>query len=261
MFNVTYFKQLCKTKQLGQTLHYFSEIDSTNRFLLEKSAELSSPTIALTDFQSRGRGRLQRTWVAPFGTSLLVSGLFRPNFPPIWLTMLAGLAAIEAIQAQTTLRPALKWPNDVMLQQTDGSWHKTGGILTEVQTLGDQTIAVVGMGLNVNITDQALPEASTPATSLRVMLGQSVEREPLLAAWLLALEQGVASAEKQHSPHTEWQKHLITLNQPVIVSGTAAAIHGTAVATDEWGRLVVRDQNGDLHKVAAGDVTLRGNGS
>jgi biotin-(acetyl-CoA carboxylase) ligase len=89
------------------------------------------------------------------------------------------------------------------------------------------------------------------------MLGREIAREPLLADWLLALEAGVESAEKQRAPHLQWQKQLITLNQLVTVSGSSTQIAGIAEATDEWGRLLVRDQNGDLHKVAAGDVTLR----
>ncbi len=259
-FDKTRFKQLCKSHRLGQNLRYFSEIDSTNRFLLKNSADLPPYSVALTDFQSKGRGRLQRTWVAPYATSLLVSVLLRPAFPAIWLTMLAGLAAVKTIQENCALNAALKWPNDVMLQQADGTWHKTGGILTEVQSIGEESIAVVGMGLNVNIVAEDLPAAVTPATSLRVMLGQAVDREQLLADWLLALEAGLVSAENQVSPHPQWQLQLITLNQPVIVSG-AIDIEGTAEATDEWGRLLVRDQNGDLHKVAAADVTLRKNRS
>lgn len=257
-FNVPQFKHICKTLRLGKNLRYFPDLDSTNRYLLENSADMPSRTVVLTDFQSKGRGRLQRTWAAPDATSLLVSVLVRPDFPPFWLTMLAGLAAIEAIQTDTALTVALKWPNDVMLRQADGSWHKTGGILTEVQTLGDQAIAVVGMGLNVNISAEDLPAAVTPATSLCVMLGKEIGREKLLADWLLALDKGLESAENQRSPHPQWEQHLINLNQPVTVSG-ALNVEGIAIATDEWGRLHVRDQNGDLHKVAAGDVTLRKN--
>ncbi len=257
MFDLLHFKRLCNANRLSKNLHYFSEVDSTNRFLLKQSAELPPYSVALADFQSEGRGRLQRRWVAPCATSLLVSILLHPTFPPVWLTMLAGLAAIEAIGKQTKLHASLKWPNDVMLKQADAAWYKVGGILTEVQTQGEQIVAVVGMGLNVNIAAEDLPNAATPATSLSAMSGQKIEREALLADWLLALERGLESAENQLSPHAQWQQHLITLNQPVTVRGASSVIKGVAKTTDAWGRLLVVDQNGDQHWVAAGDVTLR----
>lgn len=218
--------------------------------------------MVLTDFQSKGKGRLNRRWEAPPGSSLLVSLLFRPNWPPQqahWLAMMAGLAAAAAVRRETNLNPALKWPNDLVLE-VDGVWHKFGGLLLEANFENDRLdYAVLGSGINVNIPPDALPEAVTPATSLLAATGQSSDRLSLLNRYLVELERLYEAAESGQSPQPAWVEMLITLGQPVRVSGPnlETAFEGIAEAVDEWGRLLVREENGRLHTLAAGDVSLR----
>ena len=104
-----------------------------------------------------------------------------------------------------------------------------------------------------------LPDFATPPTSLLAATGTAVSRLDLLVKLLQHLETEYEQADDGRSPHPAWQKKLITLGQPVTVTqaGTAAPISGTAMATDEWGRLLVRDDHGQLYTIAAGDVTLR----
>ena len=263
MFNQAKFEQYRQSKQIGQTLEWFAEIDSTNNYLRQRLMTADAPThghIVLTDYQSAGRGRMGRSWIAPAGSSLLVTIFLKPKFTvdhASWLTMIAGLAAIEAIEATTSLTTALKWPNDVMLQNENGQWCKTGGILLEAELDGDVwRYALIGMGLNVNISVADLPEAATPASSLLVASGKRVERELLLARWIDQLEFWLASAENNQSPQPAWNTHLITINQPVTVSG-AIDVEGVAIGTDDYGHLIVQDQAAKKHTVAAGDVTLR----
>jgi BirA family biotin operon repressor/biotin-[acetyl-CoA-carboxylase] ligase len=252
------------TRWLGRPIHYLAALPSTND-LLKELAEHGSPagTMVLTDFQSKGKGRLNRRWETPPGSSLLVSLLFRPNWPAqqaTWLTMIAGLAAVSAVQQATNLTPSLKWPNDLVLQ-VEGQWRKFGGLLLEGHFEGDRLgYAILGSGINVNIPPAALPEAVTPATNLSAVRGQPLNRLSLLNHYLLALERLYETAESGQSPQPAWVERLITLGQPVRVSGPtlAAAIEGTAVGVDEWGRLLVREENGRLHTLAAGDVSLRG---
>ncbi len=115
----------------------------------------ASGAVVLTEFQEHGRGRLHRSWEAPPHTSLLFSVLFRPDWPASrlsWLTMLAGLAVIKALEKETYLPLALKWPNDVLVKHLD-TWHKFCGILLEGSLSPDQRLehAVLGIGINVNI--------------------------------------------------------------------------------------------------------------
>jgi BirA family transcriptional regulator, biotin operon repressor / biotin---[acetyl-CoA-carboxylase] ligase len=259
-----------QTEWLGRVCHYEPVVGSTNNLLKElaaagTAASVPSGTLHLTDYQVQGRGRLQRQWQAPAGTSLLFSLLFRPDWPgeqANWLTMLTALAAAEAIAVATGLAVQVKWPNDLMLYH-DGVWRKAGGILLEgnLDTAGRLRSAVVGLGLNVNIPPTQLPVAATPATSLLAVTGHEIDRVLLLADLLLRLEWHYETAVAGRSPQPAWNKRLLTLGQNVRVTYTTSAstkvIEGQAETTDQWGCLLVRDESGRLHTISAGDVTLR----
>ena len=259
-----------RTGWLGRAYHYVERIDSTNDRLKAWAADPACPagTVLLADHQTAGRGRLDRRWEAPAGVALLFSVLLRPGWPAergVWLTMLAGVAVAEAIEATTGLSLSLKWPNDVVLR-VSGGWGKVGGILLDAALDGDGRLAhaVVGIGLNVNVPPDALPDAAStpgalPAASLLTAIGQPTSRRTLLVALLQRLEAYYDAANAGHSPHAPWNARLIMLGRPVRVSaaGSAAPLLGVAEATDEWGRLLVRDAAGTRHAVAAGDVTLR----
>lgn len=246
---------------MAGTIEFLSTAGSTNE-LMKQAARggASAESVIITDYQSAGKGRLGRVWKAPAGTSLLLSVLFRPNWPPdraAWLTMIAGLAICDAIETATGLDARLKWPNDVVLA-TDAGWAKVAGILLESSLDGDRLATViVGMGINVNIPASAMPSGATPPTSLLVAAGEPVDRLALLDLLLTRLRARYRSAENGHSPLPAWRNRLVTLGRQVTVSGGAVALSGLAETVDEAGHLRVRDAAGQLHTVAGGDVTLR----
>jgi len=252
------------TQWLGRAYRYAAELDSTNDQMKRWAAE-DAPhgAVWLADYQSAGRGRLDRRWDAPPGTSLLLSVLLRPTGWPAergaWLTMLAGLAAAEAIERVAGLPSRLKWPNDVLVEH-GGQWRKTGGLLLDATLDGPRlATAIVGIGLNVNVPAAALPDFATPATSLLAAGERPVARRALLVELLARLEHHYAAAGAGQSPAAAWSARLQTLGQAVAVTaaGSAAPLLGVAEGVDEWGRLLVREATGQLHTVAAGDVTLR----
>ena len=253
------------TRRLGRTYRYAAELDSTNDQMKRWAAE-GAPhgAVWLADFQLAGRGRLDRRWDAPPGTSLLLSVLLRPTGWPAergaWLTMLAGLAAAEAVEAVAKLPARLKWPNDVLIEH-EGQWRKAGGLLLDAALDGDRlATSILGIGLNVNVPAGVLPDFATPATSLLAAGGQAVSRRALLVALLARLESLYEAADAGQSPAAAWSARLLTLGQAVVVSaaGSAVPLAGVAEGVDEWGCLLVRDAAGQLHTIAAGDVTLRG---
>lgn len=257
------------TAWLGRPYRYVAFVDSTNEQMKAWAADPAWPsgTVLLADFQSAGRGRLDRRWDAPPGTALLFSVLLRPDWPAhqgAWLTMLAGLAVVEAVETITGLPAQLKWPNDVVLASGEtGEWRKVCGLLLDatLAPAGDRLeSAILGIGLNVNIPAAALPVAATPATSLLVAGGRAVSRRALLPALLERLERHYEAAVAGHSPVGAWTTRLITLGRPVVVTfaGSSSSLAGVAEGVDEWGQLLVRDATGALHTIAAGDVTLRG---
>jgi BirA family biotin operon repressor/biotin-[acetyl-CoA-carboxylase] ligase len=256
------------TRWLGQAYHYFPELGSTNDQLkqMARAGTESAPphgTILLTDFQSQGRGRLNRRWEAPVDSSLLMSVLFRPDWPAEranWLTMLVSLAVAEVVEAETAVRTGIKWPNDIMVWQ-DGGWRKVGGLLLEADMAANGRLAwaVVGVGINVNMTADQLPPAHTTPSSLQLAAGRPIARRALLMAILTRMEAWYETAVNGQSPHLPWQDRLITLHQPVTVTHAYSGVQltGIAEATRADGALLVRDAQHVVHPVLAGDVTLR----
>lgn len=255
-----------KTKWIGRPYAYIETITSTNDLLKQRAAKASDAeqlhgAVVVTDYQSQGRGRLGRRWQALPGTALLLSLLLRPDWPAaqsLWLTMIAGLAAAEAIEALTVVPISLKWPNDVGID-IDGIWHKVGGVLVEgsVGANGRLQSAVVGMGLNVNMTAAQLPAGITPVTSLLVAGGEMVDRQALLLAFLARMEHWYETAVVGKSPVAAWQKRLITIGREVQVSQGDEVLGGTAVGVDQWGQLRLQTADSTIHTITAGDVTLR----
>jgi BirA family transcriptional regulator, biotin operon repressor / biotin---[acetyl-CoA-carboxylase] ligase len=166
--------------RFGHVYRYEELCTSTQRLLHDDDPE---GAVAVAEEQTEGRGRLGRTWHAPARTSVLVSVLLRPEIEPSRLpelSLVAGGAVAEAIADVTGIDPAIKFPNDVLV-----GGRKVAGILAE----SSEGRVVLGVGVNANQTADELPgDAQTQPTSLRVELGEPVDRAALLAAILLRLE-------------------------------------------------------------------------
>lgn len=166
--------------RFGRIYRYAEVTRSTQQMLGEDSAE---GAVAVTEEQTEGRGRLGRRWEAAAGSSILVSVLLVPPVEPPRLpelSLVAGGAVAQAIAEITGIEPAIKFPNDLLI-----GMRKVAGILAE----SSEGRVVLGIGVNVNQTAQELPaDTLTPPTSLRVVLGEPVDRARLLAAILLHLE-------------------------------------------------------------------------
>ena len=101
------------------------------------------------------------------------------------------------------------------------------------------------------------PKLLMPATSLSHELGRPVPRLPLLLAYLTAVEARYLALEAGSSPVAEWTSRLVTLGRAVRVSGAGQVLEGVAEGVDVDGALLVRNVEGGVQRVVAGDVTLR----
>jgi BirA family transcriptional regulator, biotin operon repressor / biotin---[acetyl-CoA-carboxylase] ligase len=166
--------------RFGETYRYEEVVPSTQRVLREDTAE---GTIAVAEEQTEGRGRLGRSWQAPARTSILVSVLLLPRFEPARLpelSLVAGGAVAEAIAEVAGVEPVIEFPNDVLI-----GGRKVAGILAE----SSEGRVILGIGVNVNQTEEELPaDARKEPTSLRVELGEPIDRAQLLAEILVRLE-------------------------------------------------------------------------
>lgn len=232
----------------------FASIDSTNRYLLDEArAGAPEGVVAVADHQDAGRGRLGRAWSAPPGSSLLVSVLLRPAIPPdrlMLVTMAAGVALAEAVEQVAGFPVALKWPNDLVVDD-----RKLAGLLAEADLgpgAGDRRIAVV-VGAGCNVQWERFPaELEATATACNLEAGRPVDRDELLDAYLarLAAHYGALDAVAP-----AYRARLATVGRRVRVElAGGAALVGHAVAVDDAGRLVVETGDGTRHDLAAGDV-------
>lgn len=263
----------------GQNVIYTEQTGSTNTEL-KRLARWGAPEgmLYLTDEQLVGRGRLERSWHAPAGSSLLLSLLFRPAglvapHQAQRLTMLCALALADAIELHTELSAGLKWPNDLVW--IDGK--KLAGILTELDLEGDAlNWAVVGIGLNVNVdfSRQTETEPDRPgrpgsggpplaqvATSLSMITGRDTGglRLPILQSFLFNVEQRYEALRRGELPHREWQERLVGIGQPATVKvlEVSQRYEGILAGVDENGALLLTQADGSTVTIFAGDVTLR----
>jgi len=239
---------------------------STNADLLA-AARAGAPagSVLVADHQTAGRGRLGRAWVAPPGSSLLVSLLLRPSLAPAELHVLTravGVAAARACAALTGVTPALKWPNDLVVGA-----RKLGGILAESVVTGSSGASgrdgpardggrveavVVGLGLNVAWP----PPAEVPAelrelvVDLRELGGRDVDRAVLLGALLAHLDE-----LDRHPDELDpaYKGLLATLGREVRVHLPDGELDGVAVDVTAAGHLVV-EAAGERREISAGDV-------
>jgi BirA family biotin operon repressor/biotin-[acetyl-CoA-carboxylase] ligase len=166
--------------QFGRPYLYFERTESTQR---ELAADATEGAVAVAEEQTAGRGRLGRPWYAPARKAVLVSINLRPSIDAARLpelSVVAGLAAADAIAAETGIQPEVHFPNDLLI-----NGRKVAGILAEAR---DDRV-VLGIGINANLTEDELPnDVDTPATSLLVEGKAPVDRAQLLAGLLERLE-------------------------------------------------------------------------
>jgi BirA family biotin operon repressor/biotin-[acetyl-CoA-carboxylase] ligase len=236
--------------------------------------------VVVADHQSAGRGRRDRTWVAPPGGSLLVSVLLRPPARVAGaVTMAAGVAMAGAVEHVAGVVAGLKWPNDLVVDTGDGE-RKLAGILAEADwpegstaSAGyrppgphDRAVVVVGVGLNVS-WPEVPDELDRLATALNLLGGEAgargeagaeaeVDRVELLVAFLRRLDDGYAALVTGGADGLldRWRARSVTLGRRVRVDLGAGDVEGTALDVTPEGHLVVATDEGGRRTIAVGDV-------
>jgi BirA family biotin operon repressor/biotin-[acetyl-CoA-carboxylase] ligase len=248
--------ELLEPGALWRTIDVVAETGSTNADLVARAVRgEASGAVLITDFQSAGRGRLGRTWTAPPGSSIALSLLMRPHdVEPsrwTWLPLLAGVAVVEALRRAAEAQAVLKWPNDVLV---DG--RKICGILAERVETPTGPACVIGLGLNVHLSEEQLPVPT--ATSLAVLNPSRVMgRNPLITTILRAFAAVYTEWEMGDDDTTfalSYVKRCDTIGRRVRVTLSGdQVVEGAAEAIDHAGRLVVRTATGS-QTLGAGDV-------
>jgi len=245
-----------RTSSFGKKVFSFETIDSTNscaRALAACWAE--EGTVVIADYQTAGRGRLGRTWLAAPGENLTFSLVLRPQIAPDAMNLLSLVVAVgiaRGIEAHTGVKVLCKWPNDLLYEG-----RKLAGILLEGILGADRVEAVIaGIGLNVN--QQTFPEdLSSKATSLALATGSLHERSELFRAMLLSLEDEYLTQAATGFQHVveRWLDHAPIIGKRISVETQGKVIEGVVRGISAGGGLIVSTQDGE-QTFLAGDVTI-----
>lgn len=236
------------TKSLGQQLHLYRELPSTNTEALSLAqAGADHGTVVIAEGQTAGRGRHGRPWFSPIGENLYCSVLLRgigqsslPLERQTWIPLVSALAVSQTVENMIDAPLLLKWPNDLLLYE-----RKVGGILCESSqsTTGDR-IVVIGIGLNVNTPRKSFPAVLKPiAASLIEHTSHPIDRNQLLANLLLGLERHLDRLYSYGSAQIRqaYIDRCTTLGRSVrVMLGTGHELIGTAESIAQDGALQVR---------------------
>ncbi len=219
----------------------------------EARAGVPEGTVVIAGEQTSGRGRLKRAWLSPPG-SLSLSLILRPpkaSLPS--LVMLASLAVADCIEEISELKADIKWPNDVLV-----NGRKVCGILVETDLREEKrAYAVIGIGLNVNFSSTDYSEIPAEAASLSDELGREVSRLDITRCLLREIEKLYLTLPGSDAIFRQWRARLITLGRRVTVTSGTGVLEGIAESVTENGHLLLRQKNGNLAEVIAGDVALQ----
>ena len=252
LFSSEISRQL-NTKFIGKKIYYYDSISSTMDMALQLGLKGSPEgTLVVAETQTKGRGRLGRDWFSPKYKGIYLSLILRPKILPNQasiLTLFSAVSVCEAIREKTDLDIKIKWPNDLLLDN-----HKLGGILTELSAEMDEVhFIAIGIGLNVNNDKKTLVAG---AISLKKYAGEDTNRVELLREILHKMEVNyLLFQEKGSLPIIEkWQDYNITLGRRTKILSHQKYIEGEAVDIDIDGGLLIRDDQGFIQKVMAGDA-------
>jgi BirA family biotin operon repressor/biotin-[acetyl-CoA-carboxylase] ligase len=236
-------------------------LDSTNTALLARpSPPPGESDVLLAEYQTAGRGRRGRTWLAPPGGALCLSlsWTFRDVPPQLGaLSLVVGVCILRALRELGLAQVQLKWPNDLLV-----GGRKLGGVLIELraESAGPAHV-VIGIGLNVSLGAQLQERIATTgiaATDLRTAGLQDASRNRVVAAVASACLQGLLDFERAAlQPFIEDWRNADALNgKPVDVSGAQGVAHGMARGIDLHGALLLETSQG-VQRFISGDVSVR----
>ncbi len=229
-------------------IHFFPQVTSTmdaaKQLARSDAAHLS---VVVADDQTQGRGRLNRTWFSRSG-GLWMTLILKPDLPPP-LAFKVNFAASFSMAATlnrlygTDIR--VKWPNDLLAGE-----RKLAGFLSEMETRGDM-ISFVNIGMGINVNNDPPPEEKR-AVSLKTVVGKTVSRREILAAFLddFELQMQDIATKDVIGP---WKSLTATIGKTVTIETRGEVSQGVALDVDDTGTLILSQPDGTLKKIIYGD--------
>lgn len=242
---------------LVRRVYFFDEIGSTSdwaKILISRtngSPDLDG-TLIVANHQTAGRGRFNRRWKSPAGTSLLFSLVLSADrsTPDGLFPLKVAVAVCEALRLVAAADSRIKYPNDILV-----GGRKIAGLLLEQVTAGTRMWRVVGIGVNLNQAVDELPaDARTPATSVAITSGTRQKPEAVLAAILIQIAQILEMPDAQSA--TLLNKLCDTIGRHVTAEVGTAPVCGVAMRIADDGALIIREDSGREQAIYAADVSF-----
>jgi BirA family transcriptional regulator, biotin operon repressor / biotin---[acetyl-CoA-carboxylase] ligase len=247
-------------KAIGNNIHFFPEVESTNDVLF-RLARNGAPhgTVVIAECQTKGKGRWNREWQSPPGCNIYASIALRPPIEPVYapqITLMTGVAIAELLSGYCNGGVTLKWPNDVQI-----GGKKVCGILAEMSASSEGSVdfVVVGIGINVNIRKNDFDESiHDMATSLAEETGHDISRLDLTAKlfdrfddlYTRLLESGFGSIKDA------WLSYCDMVGKQVRVIFKNDTESGKVLGIDDFGALIISDKKRKTKRVMAGDASV-----
>lgn len=252
-------KSILKTELFAKKIYAFWSVGSTNEFAYRRALQGDlEGTLVIAEEQTKGRGRIHRQWDSPFNKGLWFSLILRPELPSSkagLIPYLAGISVAETVENFLELKPDVKWPNDLLLND-----RKFCGILSEVEfDNGKINFIILGIGINVNHQPEDFPEPYRNfATSLRIESDRRIDRAELLVDLLLRIEKNYEFMQLYGFREivTRWKKRCPQFGQEIIIIQDDKRFEGKFEELDDEGCLLLRTKSGELKKIVAGDIVF-----
>ncbi|WP_406732476.1 bifunctional biotin--[acetyl-CoA-carboxylase] ligase/biotin operon repressor BirA [Vibrio scophthalmi] len=247
--------------QVESPVELIPVIDSTNQYLLERINNLESGAVCLAEYQAKGRGRRGREWVSPFGSNLYLSMYWRLEAGmagAMGLSLVVGVAIVEALEKLGIEGIKLKWPNDLYYQD-----KKLAGILVEMSgQAGAAAHLVIGMGMNLMMAhhEQSVTQnISQPWTSLSDVTQSAIDRNQLAATLINTLQNALNEYEitGMHGFVERWNRLDNFLDREIkLIMGNREVV-GLSRGINEQGAVLIETAQG-LETYIGGEISLRG---
>ena len=250
------------TRIVGRDIRAYDLVISTNDVvweLADRGAE--EGTVVFAEEQTRGRGRLGRTWWSPRGKGIWMSVLLRPpvreGAVPM-TTIIGALAVADAVRAQTRLPAMIRWPNDITIED-----RKAAGILVEARTGPAGRELGLGIGLDVNAGECGMPdEIATLATSLSEAAGEEFDRAALARALLQALDRWyqVKLDGGVEAINQRWRELSASLGRKITLEEHGGRYEGDVIDVDIRFGLALRLERGTIRHFRGEHVSVLDHG-
>ena len=240
-------------------IEILEKIESTNEYLKTRLSGTSSMgKICLAEYQTQGRGRRGRHWVASAYRDLIMSLAWSFDFGPAaisGLSLAAAVAVVQALEGHGVLGCGIKWPNDILWQG-----KKLGGLLVDVHgEISGPCQVVIGLGLNIGLQSQQGANIDQPWVTLNSIVRQPVERNKLAGRIIASIVDMLEKFEQSGlTPfRDEWERLHVYRGRRVEIRGRSYNGFGTVQGIDAGGALLIKGEQGEIRRCHTGEHSVR----